>query len=59
MKEIEAKVWENVDKLYERKPSAPKAKITEIPAADNSVQEPAKKADSKKSSAKIDVLVDD
>lgn len=59
MKEIEAKVWENVDKLYERKPSAPKAKITEVPAADNKVEEPAKKAASKKSSAKIDVLVDD
>lgn len=59
MKEIEAKVWENVDKLYARKPAAPKAKITEVPAADNSVQEPAKKADGKKSTAKIDVLVDD
>lgn len=59
MKEIEAKVWENVDKLYERKPSAPKAKITEIPAADNKVEEPDKKTASKKSSAKIDVLVDE
>lgn len=59
MKEIEAQVWENVDKLYVRKPSAPKAKITEIPAADNAVKEPSKKADAKKSEAKIDVLVDD
>lgn len=52
-KEIEELVWQNVDKLYERKPAAPKAKITEIPAAEKPAQKPAK------SSAKIDVLVDE
>ena len=53
-KEIEAKLWENIDKLYDRKRPAPKAKVTEVaaPAA------PAP-ADDKKPSAKIDVLVDD
>jgi recombination protein RecA len=56
VKEIEEQVWANVDKLYERKAAAPKAKIKEIPAA-----EPDSTADKKaaKSSAKIDVLVDD
>lgn len=62
-KEIEEQVWANVDKLYARTPSGPKAKITQIPAAEQSAplpesaDEPAKK--STKSSVKIDVLVDD
>ena len=29
--EIEKKLWENIDKLYERKKPAPKVKITEVP----------------------------
>lgn len=57
-KEIEEKLWANIDKLYDRKKPAPKAKITEIPAAEPA---PAKAPEDKpaKSSAKIDVLVDD
>ncbi len=58
-KEIEEQVWANVDKLYARKPAAPKAKITEIPAAEPAAAEPPKESSAKKSSAKIDVLVDD
>ena len=57
-KQIEDDLWENIDKLYARKKPAPKAKITEVPAAEPSANEaPAESA--KKSSAKIDVLVDD
>lgn len=57
-KQIEDELWENIDKLYARKKPAPKAKITEVPAAEPSANEaPAESA--KKSSAKIDVLVDD
>lgn len=57
-KKIEDDLWANIDKLYERKKSAPKAKITAIPAAEPSAKEaPAEKPS--KSSAKIDVLVDD
>ena len=57
-KQIEDELWENIDKLYARKKPAPKAKIPEVPAAEPSANEaPAESA--KKSSAKIDVLVDD
>ncbi len=57
-KEIEDKLWENIDKLYARKKPTPKAKITEIPAAEpTGAKAPADKP--AKSSAKIDVLVDD
>lgn len=54
---IEEQLWANIDKLYVRKKAAPKAKITEVPAA----EQPAKSAPktASKSSAKIDVLVDD
>ena len=56
-KEIEDKLWENIDKLYARKKPMPKVKITEMPIAEPSG---AKAPESKpKSSAKIDVLVDD
>ena len=53
--EIEKKLWENIDKLYDRKRPAPKAKVTAAAAAP--VKE--ESADDKKKSAKIDVLVDD
>ena len=57
-KQIEDELWANIDKLYARKAPAPKAKITEVPAAEPSAKTaPAETA--KKSSAKIDVLVDD
>lgn len=57
-KQIEDELWANIDKLYARRAPAPKAKITEVPAAEPSAKEaPAEKP--KKSSAKIDVLVDD
>lgn len=57
--EIEKKLWENIDKLYERKKPAPKVKITEVPSANKEINpDSADKAD-KKSGAKIDVLVDD
>ncbi len=55
-KEIEAKLWENIDKLYARKLTTPKVKITQMPLAEPSGSTPAK---DKKDSAKIDVLVDD
>ena len=55
-KEIETKLWENIDKLYDRKRPAPKAKVT---AAAPAAEAPEAPADSKKESAKIDVLVDD
>ena len=54
--EIETKLWENIDKLYDRKRPAPKAKATVTEAA------PAKEAPApapEKKSAKIDVLVDE
>ena len=57
-KQIEEELWANIDKLYARKKTAPKAKITEVPAAEPSAKE-APAESSKKSSAKIDVLVDD
>lgn len=57
-KQIEDELWANIDKLYARRAPAPKAKITEVPAAEPSAKTaPAEGA--KKSSAKIDVLVDD
>lgn len=61
-KEIEEKLWANIDKLYDRKKPAPKAKITEVPdAAPPAAKAPGEAPDkaSAKSSAKIDVLVDD
>ncbi len=57
-KEIEEKLWANIDKLYARKKAVPKAKITEIPAAEPTAAS-APAVNSAKSSAKIDVLVDD
>lgn len=59
MKELEEKIWENVDKLYARKQPAPKAKITEVPKAEPSAKTNSSANNSAKSSAKIDVLVDD
>lgn len=57
-KQIEDELWANIDKLYARRTPAPKAKITEVPAAEPSAKTaPAEAA--KNSSAKIDVLVDD
>ena len=57
--DIEKHLWENIDKLYERKKPAPKVKITEVPSANKEINpDSADKAD-KKSGAKIDVLVDD
>lgn len=58
--EIEKKLWENIDKLYERKKPAPKVKITEVPSANQEIK-PDSSADKteKNSGAKIDVLVDD
>ncbi len=53
-KEIETKLWADIEKLYARRKAAPKAKIEEVPAA-----EPAAKSAPAKSNAKIDVLVDD
>ena len=53
-KEIEEKLWANIDKLYDRKKPAPKAKNTEVPAAEPSGAKP---AESK--AAKIDVMVED
>ncbi len=50
--EIEAKLWENADKLYSRTPKASKATVTPVAAAKAS--EPAKKP-----SAKLDILVED
>lgn len=53
-KEIEDELWANIDKLYERKKPAPKAKITAVPAAEPSA---AKVPEAGKTN--IDVLVDD
>lgn len=55
--EVEAKLWENIDRLQSRSPKAPKsAAPTATPVAT-----PAKKADAPaaKSGAKLDILVED
>lgn len=57
--EIEKKLWENIDKLYERKRPAPKVKITEVPSANQEIKPDSADKTEKKSGAKIDVLVDD
>ena len=57
--EIEKKLWENIDKLYERKKPAPKVKITEVPSANKEIKPDSADKTEKKSGAKIDVLVDD
>ena len=57
--EIEKKLWENIDKLYERKKPAPKVKITEVPSANQEIKPDSADKAEKKSGAKIDVLVDD
>lgn len=57
--EIEKKLWENIDKLYERKKPAPKVKITEVPSANQEIKPDSADKTEKKSGAKIDVLVDD
>ena len=57
--EIEKKLWENIDKLYERKKPAPKVKITEVPSANQEIKTDSADKTEKKSGAKIDVLVDD
>jgi len=57
--EIEKKLWENIDKLYERKKPAPKVKITEVPSANQEIKPYSADETEKKSGAKIDVLVDD
>ena len=57
-KDIEQNLWANIDKLYVRKKPLPKAKITEVPNAENSVGDP-KTVGKGSNSAKIDVLVDD
>jgi recombination protein RecA len=57
--EIEKKLWENIDKLYERKKPAPKVKITEVPSANQEIKPDSADKTDKKSGAKIDVLVDD
>ena len=54
-KEIETELWANIDKLYDRRRPAPKAKITEVAPAPETPAEAPKEA----KSAKIDVLVDD
>ena len=56
--EIEKKLWENIDKLYERKKPAPKVKITEVPSANQEIKPDSADKTEKKSGAKIDVLVD-
>ncbi len=52
--EIEAKLWENIDKLYDRRRPAPRAKVTEVEAAAPKAAEP-----KKSSAAKLDALVED
>ena len=52
--EIEAKLWENIDKLYDRRRPAPRAKVTEVEAAAPKTAEP-----KKSSAAKLDALVED
>ncbi len=55
-KQIETELWANIDKLYDRKRPAPRAKITEAAPVAPAPEEP---ADAKKKAAKIDILVDD
>jgi recombination protein RecA len=57
--DIEKHLWENIDKLYERKKPAPKVKITEVPSANKEIKPDSEDKADKKSGAKIDVLVDD
>ena len=57
--EIEKKLWENIDKLYERKKPAPKVKITEVPSANQEIKPDSADKTEKTSGAKIDGLVDD
>jgi recombination protein RecA len=57
--DIEKHLWENIDKLYERKKPAPKVKITEVPSANKEIKPDSADKTDKKSGAKIDVLVDD
>ena len=52
--EIEAKLWENIDMLYDRRRPAPRAKVTEVEAAAPKAAEP-----KKSSAAKLDALVED
>ena len=52
-KDIETKLWENIDKLYDRKRPAPKAKVTAVAEAKPEPAAP------KKDTPKIDVLVDE
>lgn len=42
--EIEAKLWENIDKLYDRRRPAPRAKVTEVEAAAPKAAEPKNQA---------------
>lgn len=58
-KKIEDELWANLDKLYERKKPAPKAKITNIPAAEPSGSAVPEINSKAAGSSKIDVLVDD
>ena len=58
-KEIETHLWENIDKLYDRKRPAPRAKVTEVAPAKEEAPAEEPKAAAKKKAAKIDVLVDD
>ncbi len=58
-KKIEDELWANLDKLYERKKPAPKAKITNIPAAEPSGSAVPEINSKTAGSSKIDVLVDD
>lgn len=52
-KEIEDKLWENIDKLYDRKKPAAKAKVTEVKEAESPKNVP------EKGKTNIDVLVED
>lgn len=51
--EIEKKLWENIDKLYERKKPAPKVKITEVPSANQEIKPDSADKAEKKSGAKM------
>lgn len=51
--EIEKKLWENIDKLYERKKPAPKVKITEVPSANQEIKPDSADKTDKKSGAKL------
>jgi recombination protein RecA len=60
-KEIEGKLWENIDKLSTRAKKPAKSATAAIPGA-KKVEEapaPAPAADKKKKSSKIDILVED